>query len=226
MPSPDGNQTRLAGEHGPAMLRDAAMGFGRLATTSPTANLSHSPPSPTWWRKHESSFSPMPWYGSMPDDGAPLRDGGIGATAYAEAVGSTWVLVLRLSDRSSTICSWDIGYTKIRNTFGRQAIQMTWDYAEGNVFSDSTGNFTSLLQWVAEVSDRGAHWGIWNQFTNGCVITVIAQIAKLSPPIRHTTTILDTQTFRTSSTSGCVDRCDLCFRISSPLWPCPRLTSW
>ena len=44
-----------------------------------------------------------------------------------------------------------------------------------------------------------------------------------SPQTPLTTTILDTQTFRTSSTSGCVDRCDLCFRISSPLWPCPRL---
>ena len=85
----------------------------------------------------------------LPDDARPLRDGGTGATAYAEAVALYLAFgVNRLADRSSTICSWDIGYTKIRNTFGRQAIPMTWDYAEANVFSSSTGNFTSLLRWV------------------------------------------------------------------------------
>ena len=85
----------------------------------------------------------------MLDDGVPLRSRGAGATAYAEAVSVyLGIGIDRLADRSSTICTWDIGYTKIRNTFGRQAIPMTWDYAEGNVFSDSTGNFTSLLQWV------------------------------------------------------------------------------
>jgi putative DNA methylase len=85
----------------------------------------------------------------LPDDGKPLRDGGTGAQAYAEAVGVYLALgVDRLADRSSTICGWDTGFTKIRNTFGRQAIPMTWDYAEGNPFSDSTGNFSALLEWV------------------------------------------------------------------------------
>ncbi|GEM82441.1 DUF1156 domain-containing protein [Meiothermus hypogaeus] len=85
----------------------------------------------------------------LPDDGKPLRDGGTGTQAYAEAVGVYLALgVDRLADRSSTICGWDTGFTKIRNTFGRQAILMTWDYAEGNPFSDSTGNFSALLEWV------------------------------------------------------------------------------
>ena len=85
----------------------------------------------------------------LPDDPKPLRDGGTGATAYAEAVGVYLGLGIdRLADRSSTICGWDSGFTKIRNTFGRQAITMTWDYAEGNAFSESTGNFSSLLEWV------------------------------------------------------------------------------
>lgn len=54
-----------------------------------------------------------------------------GALAYAEAVGVYLALgVDRLSDRSSTICGWDSGFTKIRNTFGRQALPMSWDYAE------------------------------------------------------------------------------------------------
>lgn len=85
----------------------------------------------------------------MADDGRELDAGGSGATAYAEAVGVYLAFgVDRLADRSSTICGWDTGYTKIRNTFGRQAIPMTWDYCEGNAFSESSGNFEDLLEWV------------------------------------------------------------------------------
>lgn len=83
------------------------------------------------------------------DDSYNINEGGNGAIAYADAVIIYLTLgVDRLADRSSTICGWDIGYTKIRNTFGRQAIPMTWDYAEGNPFSESTGNFSSLLEWI------------------------------------------------------------------------------
>src|SRR5690606_9275149 len=39
----------------------------------------------------------------------------------------------------------------IRNTFGRQAIPMTWDFAEGNPFSDSTGNWSSCVTWIWKV---------------------------------------------------------------------------
>jgi putative DNA methylase len=66
----------------------------------------------------------------LPDDNKPLHDGATGATAYAEAVGVYLGLgVDRLADRSSTICGWDSGFTNIRNTFGRQALPMIWDYA-------------------------------------------------------------------------------------------------
>jgi putative DNA methylase len=85
----------------------------------------------------------------MADDGRGLDADGYGATAYAEAVGVYLGFgVDRLADRSSTICGWDTGYTKIRNTFGRHAIPMTWDYCEGNAFSESSGNFEDLLEWV------------------------------------------------------------------------------
>lgn len=87
----------------------------------------------------------------LDDDGIGLDAGGSGATAYAQAVGVYLGFgVDRLADRSSTICGWDTGYTKIRNTFGRQAIPMTWDYCEGNAFSESTGNFEDLLEWVVK----------------------------------------------------------------------------
>jgi putative DNA methylase len=65
----------------------------------------------------------------------------------------------RLADRGSSIASWDSGRLIVRNTFGRQAIPMTWDFAEGNPFSDSTGNFLGAIEWirkvVAELPARG-----------------------------------------------------------------------
>ena len=88
----------------------------------------------------------------MFNDHIALAEGGTGARAYGEAVGVYLAFVVdRLADRCSSICSWDSGYVKIRNTFGRQAIPMTWDYAEGNPFSNSTGSISSMIGWVAEV---------------------------------------------------------------------------
>jgi len=89
------------------------------------------------------------------DDGSRLHNGGTGATAYADAIVTYLALAIdRLVDRSSTICTWDSGYVKIRNTFGRQAIPMTWDFAEGNPFSSSTGNWTSMVEWITKVVVR------------------------------------------------------------------------
>ncbi len=87
----------------------------------------------------------------LPDDPKPLRDGGTGAAAYADAVGVYLAFAGdKLAARQTTICAWEAGYQKIQHTFGRQAIPMMWDYAEGNPFSDSTGNFYSLLEGVNE----------------------------------------------------------------------------
>ncbi len=94
----------------------------------------------------------------MTDDNLSLNDGGTGATAYADAVATYLAFAIdKLADRNSTICSWDIGNVKIRNTFGRQAIPMTWDFAEANPFSDSSGNFSVAIDWVAIVIENALH---------------------------------------------------------------------
>ena len=78
--------------------------------------------------------------------------------AYAFAVGTYLALsVGKLADNGSALCSWHSGaqHLKIRATFGRQAISMVWDFAEGNAFSDSTGNFykqVGLATKVVELS--------------------------------------------------------------------------
>ncbi|QDK44632.1 hypothetical protein DOM22_05375 [Bdellovibrio sp. ZAP7] len=89
----------------------------------------------------------------LSDDGISLEDGGSGATAYGEAIAVYLTFALsRSADRGSTICTWDSSpkMEALRNTFGRQAIPMTWDFAEGNPFSDSSGNWMNNIDWVAK----------------------------------------------------------------------------
>jgi putative DNA methylase len=89
----------------------------------------------------------------LPDDCQPLAQGGSGATAYADAVGVYLAFALsRTVDRGSTICSWDNSpkMEALRNTFGRQAVPMVWDFAEGNPFSQSSGNWMNNVEWGAK----------------------------------------------------------------------------
>ncbi|TYO92795.1 DUF1156 domain-containing protein [Desulfallas thermosapovorans] len=84
-------------------------------------------------------------------DNVPLSKGGTGAKAYAEAVAVYLSLAIdKGADYWSSICTWNVSRDNIRNTFARQAIPMNWDYAEGNPFSDSTGNWVACVNWVVE----------------------------------------------------------------------------
>lgn len=74
--------------------------------------------------------------------------------ARANAISTYLALsVGKLADISSTLCTWHSGaaHQKIRQTFGRQALPMTWDFAEGNPFSDSSGNFSKQVALVSNV---------------------------------------------------------------------------
>lgn len=84
------------------------------------------------------------------DDNRPLRDGGRGATAYAEAVVVCLSMAVdKVADRNSTVCAWTSLREHARNTFGRQAIPMVWDFAESNPLSDSSGNFGGGIDSIA-----------------------------------------------------------------------------
>lgn len=83
----------------------------------------------------------------MADDGMGLDLGGTGALAYAQAVGVyLGFLVDQVANHASTVCGWNHPNTQMRSVFSRQAIPMTWDYAEANVFSDSSGSFNNLFE--------------------------------------------------------------------------------
>ena len=86
-----------------------------------------------------------------------------GTKEYSEAIATYLAFVVdKLADRNSTICGWDSGRDGVRNTFGRQAIPMVWDYAEANPFSHSSGCFDNMLDWV-EKSVREMPTGIMGQ---------------------------------------------------------------
>ena len=87
----------------------------------------------------------------LPDDGVPLRDGGTGATAYAEAVGTYLAFVnSRNSNSCSSFARWQNSGDFVAGIFSRQAIPMMWDYAEVNVFSMSTQNWMAQVDWVVK----------------------------------------------------------------------------
>lgn len=81
------------------------------------------------------------------------------AAVYAEAVATYLGFALSRSiDRGSSLCSWDSSpkMEALRNTFGRQALPMVWDFAEGNPFSSSSGSWANNVDWVSLVVERFA----------------------------------------------------------------------
>ena len=98
-------------------------------------------------REHASSTD-------LEDDQVPLREGGLGAAAYADAVGAyLGIVVSRQTNRSTTLNVWNIGRETIEQVFATQALRMMWDFAEGNVFSSSSGNFLTQVEYLANVLD-------------------------------------------------------------------------
>ena len=103
----------------------------------------------------------------LTNDDKPLKDRGTGATAYAEAIGVYLGFALsKLADRGSTICTWYTERDSTRNTFARQSIPMTWDYAELNTLLRGTGSFLGAVQWTAE-SIEGVAAGYGSSFGEG-----------------------------------------------------------
>lgn len=91
----------------------------------------------------------------MDDDGVGIDAGGKGATAYGDALAVYLELSIgKAADYNSTVSSWISGGQTMRNTFGRQAIPMVWDYAEANIIGSSTGGFLSGIGQIAKVLDR------------------------------------------------------------------------
>ncbi|MFT9366592.1 MAG: DUF1156 domain-containing protein [Gluconobacter sp.] len=77
----------------------------------------------------------------------PLHEGGTGATAYADAVATYMALSNgKIANTGSSITSWMSDRGAFRETFARQAIPMTWDFAETNPLADGGGSFAAAIE--------------------------------------------------------------------------------
>jgi len=91
----------------------------------------------------------------MDPDQTPLRDGGRGAKAYAEAVSVYLAFGLsRLSDVQNSLCMWESSKTQVRHLFTRHAIPMLWDFGENNLFNSAAGDFQTSLRSITRVIEK------------------------------------------------------------------------
>jgi putative DNA methylase len=91
----------------------------------------------------------------LSSDPTPLRDGGKGSKAYAEAVSVYLGLAgSRLADSCNAICRWSADKTQLKNLFSRQGIPMSWDFFEANPFAGAAGDFLVSATTVSKVLDR------------------------------------------------------------------------
>ncbi len=124
----------------------------------------------------------------LSDDATSFNDGGQGAQAYADAI-ATYLgfAASRTADRQSMQASWDpnpSGYApKIRSTFARQTLSMIWDFAEGNPFSDSSGNLGEHFSWIAKVlAQLPADIGGFAQQLNAESVSIGEVVYSSDPP--------------------------------------------
>lgn len=87
----------------------------------------------------------------MNDDDRGLDAGGTGATAYGEAIGVYLAFAVdRCADFNNSCTRWVAGNQKVMNLFSKQAIAMTWDFAEAAVLSETVGGFTRAAEYIAD----------------------------------------------------------------------------
>lgn len=87
----------------------------------------------------------------MDDDGIRLRDGGNGATAYGDAIAVYLAFTVdKCLNLGTTITTWMNDRGAFRETFARQALPMTWDFAEANILGDSSGNFMTPIDKISK----------------------------------------------------------------------------
>ena len=74
---------------------------------------------------------------------------------YADAICTYLALAIgKMTNRGSSFTLWDALTEKLVQVFGRQGIPMVWDFAEGNPFSTSTGNWIGQIDYVSKVVER------------------------------------------------------------------------
>ena len=74
---------------------------------------------------------------------------------YADAVCTYLALAVgRISESGCSFARWHTSRDLVTGVFGRQGIGMVWDFAEGNRFCSSSGNWTGQIEWIAKAVDH------------------------------------------------------------------------
>ena len=71
----------------------------------------------------------------------------------------------RMASRMTNICVWHSIGEKVEHLFGMQGMPMTWDFAEANPFSGSSGSWSGSLEWIPKFLER----------TNGGKVGIVKQ---------------------------------------------------
>ena len=76
-------------------------------------------------------------------------------TDWAESIVAMCApIISRMADRGSTLATWTNNPEKIRSTFARFALPITWDFSEFAPLSDTTGGFVQSIDWVFKVCEH------------------------------------------------------------------------
>jgi len=119
------------------------------------------------------------------DDNRSLITGGIGATAYENAIGVYLTLGLgKCTDYWNNLCTWAPHGEYMGHLFTRQAIPMTWDFTEANPFSSSSGNWEGMLVWTVRVlrSLGMGQIGLSSQLDAQNQVTSCQKVVSTDPP--------------------------------------------
>ncbi|MEW6167943.1 MAG: DUF1156 domain-containing protein [Pseudomonadota bacterium] len=68
------------------------------------------------------------------------------------------IAIDKVADRGSSLCSWTVGWDKIRNTFARFALPITWDFAESVPTADSSGGYPGGVEWGAQYLEHASQF--------------------------------------------------------------------
>jgi len=79
-------------------------------------------------------------------------------------VGYLASVVDKCAQYSSTVCTWHISGEKMRDTFARFALPITWDFAEVAISNDVGGAYAAQLDWVARYVERETRFLAENGF--------------------------------------------------------------
>ena len=62
--------------------------------------------------------------------------------------------ISRMTDRCTTLATWQTDSDKIGHAFARFALPVVWDFAESCPLADSTGSFVQAVEWIARVAEH------------------------------------------------------------------------